>query len=447
MCRWIVVPLLVGCSEYEFVPHDKPLPAVDSALPEVVVLDPKLIVDPIRIEETGICGSRTANLTLLNVGEGELVIDEIALAATGWSLHSIPTPLSLASGEMQSISLVGTDGAGLVSVYSNDPTDPLQWVELLAVADQPPDVTIASPFNGAVIPVSGDIVTGFVSDDVDAAESLAIEWYSDLDGVLSTSPADVTGETILEFADGSPGDHELQLVATDSCGNESQFSLRVCQQYGYEVESLDISTWQFEGVANWNSQHGWVELTPPVGNVVGSAFSTAIPVDGGNVQIEFLFYIGDGSGADGISLTALDIDRMTSFLGGTGCGIGYGGDASCTAGPALPGWSIEVDTYYNGGQDPTSDDHLAFTFDGDVDGPVFWSSLPEMEDTGWHSMLVQVSAPHVYVEIDGVPYMDANVSGYFGFPAYIGFTAGTGGATNAHLIDSLIVTETACVEE
>ena len=90
---------------------------------------------------------------------------------------------------------------------------------------------------------------------------------------------------------------------------------------------------------------------------------------------------------------------------------------------------------------------LARVIDGDVDGPAFWSDLPEMEDTGWHSMLVHVSAPHVYVEIDGIPYMDTNVSGFFGFPAYIGFTAGTGGATNAHLIDSLIVTETACVEE
>ena len=32
--------------------------------------------------------------------------------------------------------------------------------------------------------------------------------------------------------------------------------------------------------------------------------------------------------------------------------------------------NIEVDTYFNDGQDPTPLDHLMFTFDGDVDDPV-----------------------------------------------------------------------------
>ena len=179
---------------------------------------------------------------------------------------------------------------------------------------------------------------------------------------------------------------------------------------------------------------------------MGTAFSTAQQVTGAQVEIEFQFYIGDGSGADGISLTALDTDRMTTFLGGTGCGIGYGGDAACTAGPALPGWSIEVDTYFNSGQDPTEADHLMLTFDGDVDDPAVWVELPEMEDNGWHSMRVLVQEPRVLVEIDNVAYIDQDVSGYFNFPAYIGFTAGTGGATNNHLIDSLTVTETLCDE-
>ena len=86
------------------------------------------------------------------------------------------------------------------------------------------------------------------------------------------------------------------------------------------------------------------------------------------------------------------MSRETGFLGGTGCGIGYGGSADCTAGPALPGWTLEIDTYYNGGVDPTGDDHLAFTFDGDVDAYKAWAPLPEMEDTGWHYVEVSVVA-------------------------------------------------------
>jgi hypothetical protein len=85
-----------------------------------------------------------------------------------------------------------------------------------------------------------------------------------------------------------------------------------------------------------------------------------------------------------------------------------------------------------------------FTFDGDVDNAVVWAELPEMEDTGWHEMVVTVNDPYVRVDIDGIPYIDNAVTGYFSFPAYVGFTAGTGGQTNRHLIDSLEVTESVC---
>ena len=63
-------------------------------------------------------------------------------------------------------------------------------------------------------------------------------------------------------------------------------------------------------------------------------------------------------------------------------------------------------------------------------------------------MVVDVSAPRVRVSIDGTTYIDQDVGGgSFAFDAYIGFTAGTGGLTNRHLIDSLEVTEYLCSEE
>ena len=36
------------------------------------------------------------------------------------------------------------------------------------------------------------------------------------------------------------------------------------------------------------------------------------------------------------------------------------------------------------------------------------------------------------------------LDGHFDFPAYIGFTAGTGGDTNLHPLDGLTVTESSC---
>ena len=128
---------------------------------------------------------------------------------------------------------------------------------------------------------------------------------------------------------------------------------------------------------------------------------------------------------------------MSGFGGSTGGGLGYSG---------LPGWSIEVDTYHNNWNDPTSEDHIAFSLDGDSNNPQVWAALPEMEDDQWHTMKVRIAAPHVYAEIDGVPYLDTNISGNLNFNAYIGFTASTGGYTNYHLIDSLTVVETLCEE-
>jgi hypothetical protein len=168
------------------------------------------------------------------------------------------------------------------------------------------------------------------------------------------------------------------------------------------------------------------------------------------VEIAFNFFIGGGSGADGISLTALDIDRYEGiFLGGDGCGIGFGGGLPCTPGPALPGWSIEIDTHFNSepdGLDPTAGDHIAFYFDGNLASIAAWAEVPEIEDTGWHTLRVTVAAPRVTIELDGSPVIDQDLDGHFDFMAWLGFTAGTGGMTNYHRIDSLEVTELACPE-
>ena len=339
------------------------------------------------------------------------------------------------------------DGAGLIVIYSNDPDEPQKQVELFSTADQAPEAVFLSPYNGAVLPIDGGTIQALVTDREDDNRHIAVEVHSNQTGLLTHDNPSSHGNVELNFLSDTPGDHMLSLFATDSCGNETVIDTMVCQQYGYAVENLDISNWHFEGEATWDPVNEWVQLTPVEKYVVGSAFSTATPISGSHVEIDFLFYIGDGSGADGISLTAIDIDRMTDFLGGDGCGIGYGGDANCTDGPALPGWSIEVDTYFNSGHDPTPSDHVAFTFDGDVDAPLVWAELPEMEDTGWHQMRVVVNAPHVLVEIDGVAYIDEDIPGYYNFSSYIGFTAGTGNATNYHLIDSLVVTELVCQDE
>ena len=70
-----------------------------------------------------------------------------------------------------------------------------------------------------------------------------------------------------------------------------------------------------------------------------------------------------------------------------------------------------------------------------------------MEDTGWHEINVLVAAPRLTVTVDGTTTIDQDVSGgNFAFEGYVGFTAGTGGLTNRHLVASLEVTEPVCDE-
>ena len=276
---------------------------------------------------------------------------------------------------------------------------------------------------------------------------------SSQDGILSTDAAASDGSLSVDWAasDRSPSAHTIELQATDSCGQTATDSIDLCQQTTVTYDEIDLVDWHFEGSARWDEDNGWLELTTPEPYLVGSAFETTVLVDATRVEIDFMFYIGDGSGADGFSVTALDADRYGGvFLGGTGCGIGFGGNmTSCTPGPALPGWSIELDTYYNyetAGIDPTTNDHLAFYFDGNLASIEAWAEVPEMEDALWHAMSVVVDAPAVTVSIDGIPYIETELEGFSPFLAWVGFTAGTGGLTNNHLIDSLEVTEPVCPE-
>ncbi|MFT4624081.1 MAG: hypothetical protein ACI8PZ_002740 [Myxococcota bacterium] len=438
---WVLPLLLAACSEVGFStkPDADPVDTADPGAPD-------LEVAPRSVELGPTCTGGEQAITLSNVGTATLTLADVA--ATGaWSVDAAPP--TLAPGESTVVTVrTEAGGSGSLRVNSDDPTEPEVLVPLETLPDQPPTITLLRPVPGEVLGQAAPVALyARVSDEETPVETLLVQWFSDVDGYVADTPPDPDGEAVGEWYNPrTAGDHSLRVQVTDTCGNTDESSVPLCQQAGYDLENLDLESWIFSGSARWDAIAELVELTTATTNQVGSAFTTDLAVSGDNVEIEFQFYIGDGTGADGISLTALDTTRAESYLGGTGCGIGYGGDAPCTAGPALPGWSIEVDTYFNDGQDPTPLDHVMFTFDGDVDAPAAWADLPEMEDTGWHTMRVVVSAPRVVVEIDGITYIDQDLAGHFAFPAVVGFTAGTGGATNTHLIDALVVTEFICPE-
>jgi hypothetical protein len=409
---------------------------------------PMVSADPGSVDLGAVCGQAGADVTIRNEGTADLEVTDLALDGSGWALADAPErPFVLGPGEATLVRLVGSGGPGTLWVHSDDPETPELAIPLSAGQDTAPAVRIVEPLDGAVLADDADLaLVAWVEDDRDDPADLAVRWESDVDGVIAEGGVLAEGMSRETWpgTNRSGGTHALTVTVTDSCGNEASATVGVCQDGAVTYDALDIGAWHYEGGAAYDGAETNLVLTEALADAVGSAFDTRARVSGAEVDIAFSVFVGGGSGADGMSLTLLDADEMSTFLGGTGCGIGYGGDASCTAGPALPGWSLELDTYFNDGVDPTDQDHLAFTFDGDVDGYRAWSALPEMEDTGWHLVEVHVTAPRLQVLVDGVAYLDQDIDGDWDFEGYVGFTAGTGSLTNRHVVDSLQVTDYAC---
>ena len=224
-------------------------------------------------------------------------------------------------------------------------------------------------------------------DDVDLPDiPLFVRLSSDLDGTIDFTH---TEERIVEWTwngdSQTPGIHRLTATARDRCGQKTSAEIEVCQRTVLSSPELPLASWSKHGEAFYDNENDWIVLVPGVEFVTGSAFDIEQELPGDEVLIEFEFWIGGGTGADGISLTVLDLDRADSFLGAPGGGIGFQG---------LPGWSVEVDVWHNTEIDPTLDDHVSFHVDGELE-PLAWAELPEMENNGWHTMRVEMAAGHL----------------------------------------------------
>ena len=436
--------LLCACSDYNFASNKgSQVPPEDTGVVSEPIEEegtPAVRLSSELLDLGVVCGVGDQEVLVLSEGDAPVEVTGVEVEGEGWTVVHDDLPVVLGPGETWAIGVSGSDGPGQLWVTTSDPSNPELTAELTAVADQPPTVSITSPGPNDILEVgAASRFEAVVTDDVDPPETLALQWRSDVDGLLGTDPADTGGLAVLDWQaeNQSSGDHTVTLTATDGCEQTVTTQVELCQNEGYLAENLDLSTWNFEGNAAWVSSSSWVQLTTAGTNQSGTAFQTAAAVDAANVQIAFDFYASGGSGADGLSVTALDVARMTGFVGNSGGGIGFAG---------LPGWSIEVDTYYNSTQDPTSADHLSVHIDGDPGNSVAWTPLPDMEDGNWHRMEVTVNGTWLTVSIDGTTYLDQDVPQLSSFQAYVGFTAATGSLTNHHRIKALEVEEFVCEE-
>jgi len=106
-------------------------------------------------------------------------------------------------------------------------------LEVLAAEDcnEAPAVTLDAPLDGDAF-LEGACITfeGTATDAEDDPEDLAITWTSSIDGLLDETPPDGNGGVTFEHCALTTGDHQVELVATDSLGAtaEALVSFEVC---------------------------------------------------------------------------------------------------------------------------------------------------------------------------------------------------------------------------
>jgi len=313
---------------------------------------------------------------------------------------------------------------------------------------------IEEPAPDQVFEVGTPVVfKGVVSDSLVAPELLSIEWASAVDGVLDTTVPEADGSVSFSTDTLSTGPHAITLTVTNPSGQTqaAAVTLGICEWASPEKFDINLSgtQWQTYGDAYWDPG-GWLEMTGNVKGKKGAIFNTVDYLTPGDITLSFKIQTGPnvGTGADGFALSvfrAEDITELESWIAAahSGGGLGYG--ISGNYGPVVAeAFHVEIDTWhnvYNGNSefhtDPTPENHIAITLNGDPGNHVLWAAVPNIEDMQWHDVTVVVVGSHVTVTLDGNSIIDETVPDFLFRGGYIGFTGTTGYYTNYHRFDDL----------
>ncbi len=315
-------------------------------------------------------------------------------------------------------------------------------------------VSITGPSTDAFFALGGPITLTAMVTSV-AVAGLSVAWTVQDGPALGVSVVKVDGTTSLDTNAIPAGKRVLvaQVVdANGACtGGAATSTVTVCK---HEVKAdfnaaLDPLLWVTTQDAAWDPG-GWIEMTYPQKSRQGAIYNALDYVQSGDVSIHFQIATGGGSdpGADGMAMTILEaskLSELTALLavatGGGGLGYGVGGKYGAFTGHAF---TVEIDTWYNqfnGNSefhtDPTSDDHVEVTLDGDPGKSVGFISVPELEDLAWRSVDITIHATHLTVRIDGKVTIDGDFPQLEFRGGYIFFSGSTGYYTNYHRFDDL----------
>jgi hypothetical protein len=337
------------------------------------------------------------------------------------------------------------------------------------VVPAPFTVSIEEPAPGATSREGAALVFVGRVELGDAAEGVpSVQWISDVDGLLNADPLDGSGGSSFEIDTLSSGRHIVTFESTLGDTTESaSVQIGICgAPDAFEFDSdLDPTQWTVTGDA-YRDELGWLEMTGNVQGRRGAIVNVGRPISEGDILIEFDIATGhcsapgdcsdNSQGADGFAVSIFEtatpedtVALIESAEGGGGLGYGVSGvygDAVVNA------FHIEFDTWYNQlndaerHTDPTTQNHMAITLNGDPSNHFLWKELTDLEDNNWHSVSISVVGPRVSVQYDGVLIVDDVVDGLSFKGGYLAFTGVTGFYYNYHRFDNLVISEVCIVE-
>ncbi len=197
--------------------------------------------------------------------------------------------------------------------------------------------------------------------------------------------------------------------------------------------SVSASVLDLNGDAWLDTAADLLVLADAADHEAGSAVVVQrVPADRWYATFRFEISGGDGT-AGGEGLTFFFLDETSTFvLGDDGQHMGISSAAD------YGGYAIQIDTYDNGGSDPTAD-HVALM---DV---AAWTHLDsatigEMQSSGSHTLAVEMDAGFVEVWLDGALVLDTVIAGYTYDDLLLGWSAGTSTRNNRHTVDDAAIT-------
>ncbi len=330
-------------------------------------------------------------------------------------------------------------------------------------------LNVISPTQNDVTENGKDVsFTLHVSDSEHPADQLKIKVSSDVGGELFEGTPQNDGTFNKSINSLAAGYHQLTftLTAPDNMKTTKTIQIGICKYRN--PESFDgpnlMDGWEIFGDATLDPG-GWLEMTGNAQAKQGSIYNTAQKVYPGDISLSFTIRTGSdvpdsgNKGADGFAINILNVETadqvknyVNSALNG-GC-LGYGVTGVCVEEGQNPmiieSFHIEFDTHNNSAgtykepTDPTPDNHIAVTLNGDPGDHKLFKALPDseqglsdLEDMLWHEITLKTKGPLVTITMDGKTVINQEIEGFNFRGGYIGFSGTTGGKTNYHSFDNL----------